>query len=260
MSFLRNKRSDEERAEELFSSYIDGQVTAEERRFLERYLSGQPEARAKFELLKQAVQLTKTLPPVKAPRSFVLPRSMARKPSLALRLYPALRFATVAAMALFVFALAGDLVTSSRLAAPAAAPEMLLSSKSSATETPEQPTAEAFALQVPAPTAAPEPTLAPSDAMTDTATPAPPAASELVTPTETELAEPDESRLGALAPTPTATADQSAGVQNYASTEEPAPATPALAQFDALRAIVIALAGAAVVLGTTTLVLRRRIR
>ena len=106
MGFLGNKLTDEERAEELFSPYLDNQVTAEERKFLEQYLANHPEAHAKLNMLTAAVQMTKTLPTVKAPRSFVLPRSMARKPALALRLYPMMRLATVAATALFIFAAA----------------------------------------------------------------------------------------------------------------------------------------------------------
>jgi len=101
MGLFGRKLTDQERAEELFSPYIDGQATAEEKQFLERYLADHPEAREELKLLQAAVQMTKKLPPVKAPRSFVLPRSMARQPSLAVRMYPALRFATVAAMALF---------------------------------------------------------------------------------------------------------------------------------------------------------------
>ena len=59
MRLLGRKLTDEQRAEELFSPYIDGQVNAEERRFLERHLADHPEAREKFELLKAAVQMTK---------------------------------------------------------------------------------------------------------------------------------------------------------------------------------------------------------
>ena len=163
MGFLGRRLTDKERAEELFSPYLDGQVTDEERMFLERYLAAQPQAREKFDLLKAAVQLTKSLPPVKAPRSFVLPRSLARKLSPALRVYPVMRLAPVAAMALFACAFARDLATQSRFIASApdvvsATPEagLMAATLEATTATPEPPAAlEAAA---PASTGAPRPT------------------------------------------------------------------------------------------------------
>ncbi len=271
MGFLRGKLTDEERAEELFSSYIDGQVTAEERRFLERYLADYPQAREKFELLKAAVQLTKTLPLLKAPRSFVLPRSMARKPTLrlgsgwALRLYPAMRFATVAATALFVFALVGDLATSSRLAAPAPAAGMILS-RSAATALVEAPAAEAPAAAMtatPAPLATQEAALGEATGGADVTkgTPEPAAAAQFAAPTASPPGEPDEemSRQAESVSTPEPTAEQSAE-RLQADTEAAAAEATGVAQIDVLRLAVIALAGLVVVLAAATLAVRRRVR
>jgi len=268
MGLFGRKLTDRERAEELFSPYIDGQATAEEKQFLERYLADHPEAREELELLQAAVQMTKTLPAVKAPRSFVLPRSMARQPSLAVRMYPALRFATVAAMALFAFALLGDLATSSRLQLAAPAPEMLLSERSREQTEPTSAPAAALAPAAPAAmltaTPAPQSTQAPEapagapafDSSAATSEPGSPAA-----PTA-GATEPAMARQGEVAVTVEASADQSAmkaapasQPESTSSVEQPPPA-----QVDALRLAVLVLSGLAVVLGATTLIIRRRAR
>jgi hypothetical protein len=258
MRLLGKRLTDEQRAEELFSPYLDGQVTAEERRFLDRYLADHPGAREKYSLLKAAVQMTQALPQVKAPRSFVLPRSMARKPKLSLRLYPAMRLATVAAMALFVFALVGDLVSSSIPAQPQA--NMLISAKSA-----EPPAATEPAVGESAPAAAPTmtpaapPTLAPAPAGAAASTEAadsveaPPApAAELAAPTS----EPEASRRAGLAPTAEAEADQSALA--LADSAESPEVAPEAAPISILRLAAIVLAVLAVMLAAATLYLRRR--
>ncbi|MGH2593592.1 MAG: anti-sigma factor family protein [Anaerolineae bacterium] len=253
--------TDEERADELFSPYIDGQVTAEERTFLERYLADHPESRAKFEMLKAAVQLTKKLPLVKAPRSFVLPRSMARKPSFALRLYPVMRFATVAATMLFVFALAGDLATTSRFAASPESQSVLslaqATAAATATQEPEVPLAEA-----PAP-AATEAVTAQSQAVTITETlpaPTPPAAAADAAATEGSVTD-GTPAARAAAPTEAPLEEEALTTRDDQDrlTRKSAEA-PASAQIDVLRIAVIVLAGLAVILAATTLVLRRRAR
>lgn len=253
MGWLGRKSRDTERAEELFSPYIDGQVSAEERAFLERYLAEHTEARAKFEMLKRAVQLTRTLPAVKPPRSFVLPRSMARKPSAAVRMYAVMRFATAAAMVLLAFAVIGDLATSSQLALRATSPNILSSAQATpattatvvaqqraaeagSAEATEAPTAEMFAME------STETPLA-ADATVAEATAAP-------TPTlETELAQaPTE------APAPALENGEQAG-SSLTRTDAP-ESTPV----DLLRIVEIGLAGLAIILFTTTLILRRRIK
>ena len=263
MGLFGSKLTDQERAEELFSPYIDVQVTAGEKQFLERYLADHPETREKFELLQAAVQMTKTLPPVKAPRSFVLPRSMARKPSLAVRMYPALRFATVAAMALFAFALIGDLTTSSRLQLAARAPEMVLSERSrEQTEPAASAPAAQLAPAAPAATATPAPqaTQAPGAVGAAAGVDATAVAEEPALPAEQATAIADSRRAQPEQPAPTveASADQSAmkaaESESTSSAEQPPPA-----QVDALRLAVLTLAGLAAVLGVTTLIIRRRV-
>ena len=275
MGFLGRKLTAGERAEELFSPYIDGQVTAEERTFLERHLADHPESRAKFEMLKAAVQLTKRLPPVKAPRSFVLPRSMARKPTLrlplrlrsgqgsglALRLYPVMRFATVAATALFVFALVGDLVTASRFATSPAAQSVPLGAGA-------QATAAATATQEPAAPAAEVPGLAATEAMTAQSSaftvtetlpaPTPSAAAEDAAATDTSVTDGSPAaRAAAPAPTEAPPEESTAGDEQDRSALKSTQA-PTSAQLDLLRVAVIVLAGLVITLAATTLVLRRR--
>jgi hypothetical protein len=281
MGFIGRKLTEQERAEELFSPYIDGQVTAEELRFLERYLAGHPDARDKFETLKAAVQLTRTLPSVKAPRSFVLPRSLARQPSLALRLYPAMRLATVAAMALFAFALFSDLSTSARLAAPLADRNSAVVARSNPTETATQVGAEAASAPVPAPTELPATemalaAIAPTPASTatalnfaqdaaanTTATPAgtlqPPAAAELAAPTEAAAETEDRSRMDGAAVTPKAASEESAEATMQAISNAPLTVVD-YGKVDALRLAVFGLAGLTAVLAAATLVVWRRIR
>ena len=253
MRFFGKKLTDEQRAEELFSPYIDGQVTAGEREFLERYLAAHPDAREKFEILKTAVRMTRRLPAVKAPRSFALPRSMARKPSLTLRLYPAMRLATVAAMALFAFALVGDLATASRLVPAMPAAETVVSARLTEAQVTEVPTPEPFGVAAPAaaPTATGAPTalaLESTTAVTATPAPAPAAAAEATTVvTEQALADVGQAR-NAVEPTP-----------------EPGPAVTTTntvttaQQIDALRVAVFGLAGITVVLAAATLIVRLRI-
>jgi len=249
MGVFGRKSTDGERAEELFSPYLDGQVSPQERMFLERYLAEHPETRAKFELAKQAVQLTQTLPPVKPPRSFVLPRSMARKPSPAMRLYPVMRLATVAAMALFVFALVGDLATSSRLAPTAETQSVALSIQP--TESPDTAAPEALLSEAPAPTATLEAAgAARSDAA---ATATVPAAADAAAPavTATPAATQDAAKMLAV------TAESS---ESFADTSVAGQPSAAPDSVDVLRTSVFALAGLTLVLAAATLVVRQRAR
>jgi hypothetical protein len=265
MGLLGRKSTDAERAEELFSPYLDGQVTQEEGLFLERYLAEHVEAREKFNLLKSAVQMTRSLPAVKAPRSFVLPRSMARKSSLALRLYPVMRFATVAAVALFAFALAGDF---SRQSAPAAQPQAnALVLGAQATDTLALGSVEPLQLEAAAEaTAAPveEPPAFAAEPV-PTATPqGTPAAARLSTETETdattdsaqeEAAPPADATSVTEAPAPEPQASEADSSDRSAAE---IPVREGL-MLDALRLAVIGFGLLVVVLGAATLLLRRQL-
>lgn len=264
MGFLSKKLRDEERAEDLFSPYIDGRSTVEERKFLERYLAQHPDAREKFDLLKMAVQLTKTLPAVKAPRSFVLPRSMARRPSLAMRWYPIMRLATVAAMALFAFAFVGDLATQTRLAPASTSADMSVNRAAVSPSPTPAPTTEAAMMAAPAETSAAsgaaEATAAPLATQTPLAT------GKSTQTDSTAEAGNDSPGVRDETATPLALAEaQVAPTATAAATSAPAttmrtaesPAQPV--QMDLLRLTWMILAGLAVVFLATVFILRRRI-
>jgi hypothetical protein len=254
MALFGRKSKDGERAEALFSPYLDGQVSAEERRFLERYLAAHAEARAQFEMLKRAVQLTKALPPVRAPRSFVLPRSMARKPSATLRMYAIMRFATAAAMVLFAFAIVGDLATSSQLSAPAAPNVALLAEATEEAAATEAPLPDALRSAMPTTTAEPA---AEADAA-DTTSTAAPTGTGAGGETTAQATPASETALAAQATEAPAAESEEDGARDKSAVT--AADVPQEAPVDPLRVVEIGLAGLVVVLLTTTLILRQRMK
>src|SRR5512144_2412840 len=107
------RQNDHIRAEELISAYLDKRITAEEKNFFERHIASCADCRAQLEATRSMVAALRAMPVVKAPRSFVLPRAMAKQPRRSLfSLYPALRLATVVAALAFVVLFAGDLLIS----------------------------------------------------------------------------------------------------------------------------------------------------
>lgn len=123
------RQNDHMRAEELISAYLDNQVTAAEKQFFERHLASCADCRAQLEVTRSMVTALRAMPTVKAPRSFVLPRALAKQPKRSIfAWYPALRLATVVAAIVFMIVFAGDLLTtrttsqSVSMSLPAAAP------------------------------------------------------------------------------------------------------------------------------------------
>jgi predicted anti-sigma-YlaC factor YlaD len=100
-------------AQELFSAYIDNHTTADEKQFIERHLAVcDQNCRAVLAATRSMISATQSLPAVKAPRSFVLPKSMARKPARSIfDWYPALRLATSIAVIALVVVFASDALT-----------------------------------------------------------------------------------------------------------------------------------------------------
>ena len=95
----------------MISAYMDQRLTADEKDFVERHVASCADCRAQLEATRSMVAALRAMPVVKAPRSFVLPREMARQPRRSfLSLYPALRLATVVAAMAFVLVFAGDLL------------------------------------------------------------------------------------------------------------------------------------------------------
>jgi hypothetical protein len=107
-------QNDHIRAEELFSAYIDKHVTADEKSFVEQHVAVCADCRAKLQTTRAMVAALHSMPMMKAPRSFVLPKEMARqvRPRRSIfAWYPALRLATTLAAIAFVIVFAGDLLT-----------------------------------------------------------------------------------------------------------------------------------------------------
>jgi hypothetical protein len=184
--------NEHERVEALLSTYLDGRTNEVERTLVERHLKSCADCARKLATLRATVVAVRDLPHVRAPRSFALPRSMAKQPSSAPWLYPLLRTATALATFLFVVVVAGDLYTrftlfstSAPVVAPAALPPTLIAMQAAATPAQESapqvalpPTSQSLAVQpppAPAPQAAAPlaPVTTASGARQAAATPAP---------------------------------------------------------------------------------------
>src|SRR5512141_1210030 len=123
------RQNDHTRAEELISAYLDKRVSAEEQGFFERHIASCADCRAQLEATRSMVAALRAMPAMKAPRSFVLPREMAKQPRRSIfAWYPALRLATALAAIAFVVLFAGDVLinrtgsSGAALSVPAAAP------------------------------------------------------------------------------------------------------------------------------------------
>jgi len=132
--------SEHERAKVLLSTYLDGRASQAERALVERHLKSCADCERNLATLSATVVAVRDLPHVRAPRSFALPRSMAKQPRSAPWLYPLLRTATAIATFLFVVVVAGDLYarftpfsTSAPMAAPAALPSTSIAMQAAAT-------------------------------------------------------------------------------------------------------------------------------
>lgn len=269
------RHNDHHRAEELISAYLDKRVSAEEQDFFERHVASCADCRAQLEATRSMIAALKAMPAVKAPRSFVLPREMARQPRRSFfSLYPALRLATVVAAMAFVVLFAGDLLINQRGGAsapqsiPAAAPAPIAMQ---ATEAPLEAApaqaataAEAYdaSATAPAEPEAPMAGAASKAAITETAVVtevvamSAPAATLEATAMADEASRQAQMRLNATPEPSGPMLDQQAAP----AAEKPAAANvietaPAI---DALRIIEIGLLALAVVLGIATLIAHRR--
>jgi hypothetical protein len=275
------KLTDHIRVEDLFSAYIDQRVTADEKIFVERHVAACAACRAQLQSTRSMVAALKAMPVVRAPRSFVLPRSMAVQPKPSIfNWYPALRLATVMAAVAFVLVFAGDLLT----LRPNGGGNVVMSASSPAAAA---PTAVPLAPEQ-APAAAPMAKSSPTDQQPPSAVPAPampaPAgaapmvgAAANAQPTATMDAA-DAARAAAFSTQATPTETQSAYAMSDTAettatvamapaiepTPEPAVEAPVPAvttavppAIDPLRLASIVLGGLVVVLGAATLIIRR---
>lgn len=265
--------TDHLRAEELFSAYIDQHVTADERAFVERHVAVCADCRAQLQATRSMVAALKAMPAVKAPRSFVLPKSMAVQPKPSIfSWYPAVRLATVFTAIAFVLVFTSDLLT---VRQPINS-NIIMSASAPAVEAPaapvQAPAAAPLAKSAPAPQ---EPALsapAPAGAVpvTGDVAPAMPTAtadnaanvqafSVSVAPTATLMAETVTDTVGA---TTTLAYDAVAATPEPApeiAVEAPAPTVTASVPpaFDPLRLASIVLGGLVIVLGAAALIIRR---
>lgn len=131
MRWLERRRREHD--DELLSAYIDGRLLGRARQEFEARLARQPELRARLEATRRMLGLVRSLPPVPAPRNFLLDPAKYGRPAhvrRAARWYPTLRLATTLATALLILVFAADLILSQaltptfRAAAPAVAPKV----------------------------------------------------------------------------------------------------------------------------------------
>jgi hypothetical protein len=272
-SIIMARQNDHKRAEELISAYVDKRVSAEEKDFFERHVASCADCRAQLEATRSMITALKAMPAVKAPRSFVLPREMAKEPKRSfLSLYPALRLATVIAAMAFVVLFAGDLLinqsagTSAPQSIPAAAPAPAVVQAPAAQRAAAPTQAPAAEADNTAATTAPAGSAAPiagagSAKMSATApvTEATTLSEPTATPEATGSAEAPLQAQALLPPTPESTApslsQQAAPAPEQSSATHVATAAPTIAP---LHIIEIVLLGLAVVLGIATVVVRRK--
>lgn len=249
--------TDHTRAEDLFSAYIDRHVTADEQVFVERHVAMCAACRAQLHATRSMVTALRALPAVKAPRSFVLPKSMAAQPKPSIfNGYPALRLATALAAVAFVLVFAGDLL----IVRPAGGGNVIMSVVKPAAEVPLTPEQ--------APTAAPVAKSSPADQQPSSTAPAvgnvarlPPTATATMEAADagaTEMRSADAmtaavetTAMVAMAPTVEPTP--------VPAVEAPAPSltTEVPPSIDLLRLASLVLGGLVVVLGAATLIVRR---
>jgi hypothetical protein len=247
--FKRFKRSEHERAEELLSAYIDGELSIEEATMVEKHLRECSACTQNLETLRQTVNLVRQLPAVSPPRSFTISHLVVTERPWAWG-YVYLRGATALAALLLIVLLAGDLgfqyLWAPRMAAPVHKPMALEA-------TVEAPEAE---IEVPVETVPAREAFDQMETQKVEETPAP-------------LAEatPPAERLGAALPSPEPTPTP----ELVAAAEPPLPspipegaiyagerAERFFAFLPTLRLLEVALFGAVLILGGATAILKRR--
>ncbi len=210
LSRIRHRRT---RA--LLSSYIDGEVSAAERRRVEAHAAGCAECSDEIESLRATVELVRALPELELPRSFELTRLPEEEPRVSLGVW-APRLATSVAGLLLVGLLAADfagtLVQSGGFDEEAA--EM-----QAAAAPPAPPAAMAQAAEAPAPqqpqAAAAPPMVAPTQ------------------PVQLMPSEPQAAPAPPAAPAAKARRSDPAARTPEAAAQTPAPAAQALLRTDA---------------------------
>lgn len=266
------QNNDHIRAQALFSAFIDHQTTADEKKFVERHLAVcDQDCRAVLALTRSMISSTRSLPLVKAPRSFVLPKSMARQPARSIfTWYPALRLATSIAVVAFVLVFAGDLFSqrsapfSANVPSAANVPQLSIAAKPTIVALyaapPESATLDQASAPQPSAGILPSPTTAPAAANAATL-----ARSAMTLTDETITATLMTTAEVAMAPTPIEQPTAEAAPKVVTSAVPAANQVGAIEQaaapaLDPLRMIEIVLAVLVLLLGAATVIARRRAR
>jgi hypothetical protein len=296
MGGVLGRAGEHERVEALLSTYLDGRASDTERALVESHLAACADCTRNLATLRATVAAVREMPKVRAPRSFALPRSLARPSQTAPWLYPLLRASTAVAAFLFVLTLAGDLfLRSSPTALAPVAPAPTYVVMQSQTFESAQPATAPAAAPAPksAPPAAPAPLATPPTP--GTATPGLAAAAKAVPPTSSEppVEQPlTEGGIGGgtgpgaapVVPQPTSAAPEHESAPAPAATApvaSPSPAPTAVARapepqpstgqreivapvirpaVNPLRIVEDMLAALVLILGVTTWIVRRRSR
>lgn len=123
-----SKDTGHEYVKERLSAYLDGQLLGQELRTVEEHLAACPSCRWDLDTLRQTVLLTRNMPTMPVPRSFVLPvpaTAPARAARPRWRLVPAFQLATALVALLLFFAVAGDLALTGLQPASMPAPSLM---------------------------------------------------------------------------------------------------------------------------------------
>ncbi len=110
--FLRNlTKSDEEKAQERLSAYLDDSLTPQEHKAFEEQLKADVGLQASLEQQRVIKQNVRALPKVRAPRNFTLDPALYGRPTsqVLFNLYPVMRTATALAAIVLVFLFSLDL-------------------------------------------------------------------------------------------------------------------------------------------------------
>lgn len=110
--FRELRKSAGEKRQELLAAYLDDALTPEARRRFEQRLAQDETLRLELAQHRWIKENVRRLPRMRAPRHFTLDPVVygRRRPDLTIRLYPALRTATVLATFIFVVALAAQII------------------------------------------------------------------------------------------------------------------------------------------------------
>lgn len=127
------------RVDERLSAYIDGALSPRDQARLEAQLAQDADLRARLESLRRTVALVRGLPPVPAPRNFLLTPAMVRRPAPVARLLaPALTFATAISGFLCVILLVGNLIAVGPRGLGTAVPAPMVAAEATETVLPEE--------------------------------------------------------------------------------------------------------------------------